>query len=80
LNAWSEENPNALWVVKVDGSEEHYLGDGYNPLWSPDGNQLAFTRYDQLSSIWLVQVGEWKAERVYLPPNAITKAWILPDE
>lgn len=80
LSAWSEENPLALWAIKVDGSEEHYLGDGENPLWSPDGSQLIFTRYGQPRTTWLIKVNDWKKEQVRLPPNTITKAWFPLDE
>jgi Tol biopolymer transport system component len=76
FNSWSEENPNALWVVRADGSEEHYIGEGRNPIWSPDGIHLAFTLFQEQSSVWLVRVGEWKAERVDLPPNTQLKAWL----
>jgi dipeptidyl aminopeptidase/acylaminoacyl peptidase len=80
LNAWSEENPNALWVVRADGSEEHYLGDGINPVWGPDGSQLAFTLPGEQSSLWLVQTSEWKAELIQLPLGTSTIAWLPPEE
>jgi Tol biopolymer transport system component len=80
FNSWAEENPNALWVVRADGSEEHYIGDGRNPIWSPDGTHLAFTRFQEQSSVWLVQVGEWKAEQVNLPPDSQGKAWLPSPE
>jgi Tol biopolymer transport system component len=80
LNAWSQENAFSLWAIKVDGSEEHDLVDGYNPLWSPDGSKLIFTGFHPRSSIWLVQVNDWKKEQVNLLSNSTTKAWFPPDE
>ncbi|NIS79129.1 MAG: hypothetical protein GTO14_02650 [Anaerolineales bacterium] len=54
-----------LWVVRADGLEEHYLGFGSGPVWSPDGQTLAFTRVADTTppeySIWLAHSDDWES-------------------
>jgi Tol biopolymer transport system component len=35
-----------IYVLSADGSRVTLLTDGSEPAWSPDGQQMAFTRYD----------------------------------
>ncbi len=43
-------------VIRPDGQEEVRLGTAFEPAWSPDGSQLAFTLFDvtqETYRVWL---------------------------
>ena len=41
----SEENLSKIYAMKLDGSDFHFVADGDQLAWSPDGHQLALTTY-----------------------------------
>jgi Tol biopolymer transport system component len=43
--AVSEENHSKIYAMKSDGSDFHFVADGEEFSWSPDGRQLALTTY-----------------------------------
>ena len=45
-----DTGPMALWVIAADQSEEHYLGYGTGPIWSPTGNILLFTKWPAIGT------------------------------
>ena len=53
---------HGLWIARVDGEKEHFLGPGEGPVWSPGGRWLAFTctAPGAESAIWLAEVGTWR--------------------
>jgi Tol biopolymer transport system component len=71
-----------LWVTRADGSEEHLMGVGNVPLWSPDGGRMAFQRIssDNITSIWVAERGIWELQQALtLPASGDTPfAWIQP--
>jgi Tol biopolymer transport system component len=40
-----EDNLSRIYAVKSDGSDFHFVADGDQLAWSPDGHQLALTTY-----------------------------------
>jgi dipeptidyl aminopeptidase/acylaminoacyl peptidase len=57
-----------IYAVNADGSNLHYLTTGLDPALSPDGQQVAFTRWETsqdgaLGSLWLINV-DGSGERV----------------
>ncbi|MGB2894549.1 MAG: hypothetical protein WBB65_00120 [Anaerolineales bacterium] len=74
--------PN-LWVIRPDGSEETYVGEGLEPTWSYDGERLAFLRTNDsgFQELWLADAGTWKAQVVDLPHTDLINFlgdWIRP--
>jgi TolB protein len=41
----TEENLSKIYAMKSDGSDFHFVADGDQLAWSPDGNRLALTTY-----------------------------------
>lgn len=59
-----------IYAVDPDGGNLRYLTDGMDPSLSPDGQQVAFTRWDgpqhgSLGSLWLVNI-DGTGERMIL--------------
>jgi Tol biopolymer transport system component len=67
----------ALWVAKVDGSEEYYLGAGYSPMWSPDGSTLIYNGAEEqheMGAILSIEAGIWDSS-TQLPIIANLEGW-----
>lgn len=66
--------PMALWVMAVDGSEEHYLGYGTGPMWNPAGDTLLYTMwplpgqsdgsFQSDAHITMIHTGEWTPQEI----------------
>ncbi len=71
----------AIYAINPDGSNRRYLATGMDPAVSPDGRQVAFTRWETsqdgaLGSVWLIYVdgtGERVIHENVLNPR--TPAW-----
>lgn len=53
--------PN-LWVIRPDGSDEIYIGEGTVPVWRYDGKYLAFQGLNeaQTEEVFLAETGTWE--------------------
>jgi Tol biopolymer transport system component len=68
-----EDREVSLWVMRPDGSEEHHIGPGGLPIWSPDGTMLVYYSGD---GVLAVKAGEWIPFRITLPENAQVIDWL----
>lgn len=73
-----------LWVVSVDGSDEHHLGFASDPVWRPDGQSLLYREYPAPGTtgdtrVLAVEVGNWTPVIVDLPPGSIPIGWVSND-
>jgi len=70
--------PN-LWVIRPDGSDEIYLGEGTVPVWRYDGKYLAFQALNeaQTEEVFLVEADTWEVSWIDdLPlPDRISSLW-----
>lgn len=57
--------PN-LWVIRADGTEETYVGEGSTPVWRYDGQSLAYQALNeaQTEEVFLVEAGSWQVSRI----------------
>jgi hypothetical protein len=82
--AWSPDNQwlafttedvdparQGLWVLKTDGSEEHHLGNAYQPVWSPDGQWLTY----QGVTPQLIATTSWYALNLFVYENGTIVDW-----
>ncbi len=58
-----------LWVIRPDGSEEKYVGEGLAPTWSYDSEWLASLRTNDAGQqeLSLAEVGTWEMQIVDFP-------------
>ncbi len=45
-----------FYTIHVDGSGLQRITNGIDPVWSPDGRQIAFVRWEEPRGVWVVDV------------------------
>jgi hypothetical protein len=53
-----------LYVIHADGSGLERITTGVDPMWSPNGQQIAFTRWQEPRGVWVIDTengNEWRA-------------------
>jgi Tol biopolymer transport system component len=51
-------DPGGSFIINTDGSNEHQVGDAFGGDWAPDGNHIAYARYNRASNqneIWTMR-------------------------
>ncbi|MGB3716812.1 MAG: hypothetical protein WA996_20530 [Candidatus Promineifilaceae bacterium] len=73
--------PN-LWIAHPDGQGEIRLGTAFETVWSPDGNQLAYSLYDDLQEAYIVWIHDTVTgeQRQILPVGTAAVDWLQPTE
>ncbi len=66
--AFQDGNGGNIYVMNADGSGLRRLTYGFDPALSPDGRQVAFTRWDEPRGLWLIGV-DGAGERLLLGAN-----------
>jgi len=54
----------AFYTVNADGSGLQRITSGIDPTWSPDGQQIAFVRWEEPRGVWVVNADGSNAHRV----------------
>ena len=68
-----KEGKVSLWVLSPDGNEEHSLGVGDQPVWSPDGSMLAYVSGD---AVFAVKPSDWNPFPITLPGGSVVLDWV----
>jgi hypothetical protein len=53
-----------FYTINADGSNLQRITNGIDPVWSPDGEQIAFVRWEDPRGVWVVNTetgNEWRA-------------------
>ena len=54
-----------FYTISVDGTNLQPITTGLDPLWSPDGNQIAFARWEDPRGIWVIDADGSNGRRVF---------------
>ena len=52
-----------FYTINVDGTQLQPVTNGIDPVWSPNGEQIAFVRWEEPRGVWIVDVetgAEWR--------------------
>jgi Tol biopolymer transport system component len=54
-----------FYTINVDGSDLQRITNGIDPVWSPDGEQIAFVRWEEPRGVWVINADGSNAHRVF---------------
>ncbi len=75
---FQESNGGNIFVMTADGRGLRRLTYGFEPAFSPDGRQVAFTRWDEPRGLWVINV-DGSGERLLLGANQPRSPTWTPD-
>ena len=65
LSSYASGNNRDLFIINADGTGSSRLTTGGDPAWSPDGRQIAFTRFEPGQHLYVINV-DGSGERLVL--------------
>ncbi len=64
-----------FYTINADGSGLRPITDGVDPIWSPDGKQIAFTRWRNPRGVWVVDADGSNERRLFDWNSARWPSW-----
>lgn len=71
-------NGGDVYILNADGSGLRRLTYGFEPALSPDGRQVAFTRWDEPRGLWVIDVDGTGERHLFTANRARSPTW-TPD-
>jgi dipeptidyl aminopeptidase/acylaminoacyl peptidase len=71
-------NGGDIYIMNADGSGLRRLTYGFDPAFSPDGNQVAFARWDEPRGLWVINA-DGSGERLLIGANRARSPTWSPD-
>ncbi len=68
-------NGGAIYLAAADGSSLQRLSYGFDPALSPDGQQIAFTRWDEPRGLWIMNRDGSEAHLLLAANQARSPTW-----
>ncbi|HSN73659.1 MAG TPA: hypothetical protein VL334_01055 [Anaerolineae bacterium] len=75
---FQDSNGGNIYLMNADGSGLRRLTYGFDPAFSPDGRQVAFTRWDEPRGLWVINV-DGSGERLLIGANRARSPTWTPD-
>jgi hypothetical protein len=69
------QNGGTIYIMKADGTGLRKLTTGFEPALSPDGAQVAFTRWDEPRGLWLINTDGSNERFVYGANRTRSPTW-----
>jgi len=64
-----------IYVINVDGTGLRRVADGLDPVWSPNGQEIAYVRWQEPRGVWVVDTGSGNEWRAFDWPEARWPSW-----
>jgi hypothetical protein len=64
-----------LYTIHADGTGLQRIADGMDPVWSPDGTQIAFTRWRDPRGVWVMDADGSGERRIFDWSEARWPSW-----
>ncbi len=75
---FQNQNGGAIYLMNADGTGLRQLTTGFEPALSPEGTQVAFTRWDEPRGLWVVNA-DGSNERLVFGANRVRSPTWTPD-
>lgn len=75
---FQDRNGGAIYIMKANGMGLRKIASGFEPVLSPDGQQIAFTRWDEPRGLWIADSDGGNARLLFGANQARSPSW-TPD-
>lgn len=72
---FQDGNGGSIYLINADGSGLRRLTYGFDPVLSPNGQQVAFTRWDEPRGLWVINVDGSGARQLFTANKPRSPTW-----